>query len=551
MIHCMLGLCADHRFEERRWWKVLGGAALALVLIAWIGLVVLQATECEFYSDDWAIQHYWWTGGYTGAVSTLVDVLGSKPLLALALPAPYAILGTDPVGHHVVAAGLVLLTVALFYATLREFRFHRRDAIPVALLALLFPWASATRLWPSGSINNLAVVLLFSGLLVALRGLRMGGARGLLMHVIASACYAASILTYETATAVAAMLWTAYVWLHDWRPARPRIAMDLLAVGFAALYTAATTVKFTAPPLEQVKQAVRVARDGIRLFAASLFPLNSPHEMSAVFVTAVLAVLAAVVGLTVAKRRRSNGNFEKKLLRRWFGVAAVAVAATALCWAVYVPGVAFTPASPGLESRVNILALYPMVVLVYALMRSAGDLAAPHGHLLALAGCAAILVGYFGQSLAQERDWARSARLQNSVLAAVQLASPPSRSLVLTFDHPAQVARGVPVFDSTYDLFPAVRVRLKDATVDTYPVFTGAELRCTSTALTMTRLVSPLFGKINPGDNGTALTRRYPGVVFVNVLTRRHAVIRTQAECLRAVSAFTPGPWIGRSIAHS
>ena len=71
--------------------------AVALGLMAWIGLVVRQVVECGFYSDDWGIQYYYWSsGGYTGAVSTLVDVLGSKPLLAVALPAPYAILGTDP-----------------------------------------------------------------------------------------------------------------------------------------------------------------------------------------------------------------------------------------------------------------------------------------------------------------------------------------------------------------------------------------------------------------------------------------------------------------------
>ena len=56
--------------------------------------------------------------------------------------------------------------------------FRRADAVPIALLALLFPWASGVRLWPTGAINNVAVLLLFAGLLVALRGLRVPGPEG-------------------------------------------------------------------------------------------------------------------------------------------------------------------------------------------------------------------------------------------------------------------------------------------------------------------------------------------------------------------------------------
>jgi hypothetical protein len=328
--------------------------------------------------------------------------------------------------------------------------------------------------------------------------------------------------------------------------------MDMVAVGAAALYTAATTVRSTGQVAEQIKQAVLIARGGARLFVASLLPVESPDEMSSLLAAAVIAVMLGLLGLAVVRLRRAgNRGTDGEPLRRWLGVAAVALVALGLCWVVYIPGAFFTPAFPGLESRVNILALYPMVVLVYALLRSLGYLAGPHGRLVALAGCGVIALGYAGQSLAEERDWARSARLQDSVLAGVGLASPPSGSLVLTFGHPAQVAPAVPVFQSSYDLWSAAQLRTKNTTVDTYPVFTGAEFACSSTGITMTRLVSPRYGEIDPRDNGTALTRRYPNVIFVDVYGQRSMPIRSRAECRRAVSAFTPGPWRGRSLSFS
>jgi hypothetical protein len=64
----------------------------------------------------------------------------------------------------------------------------------ITLLALLFPWASAVRLWPVGGLNNFAILLLFGGFLIALWA-PVGGRWGLLIQLPATACYVASVLT--------------------------------------------------------------------------------------------------------------------------------------------------------------------------------------------------------------------------------------------------------------------------------------------------------------------------------------------------------------------
>lgn len=524
-------------------WRIAAFVAVGAVIGAWLVLVARQVADGGFYSDDWAIQWDWRHYGYFEAVSRQFEILGSKPLLAIALPAPYEAFGANPAWHHVLAAGLVLASAATFYFVLRELRFATRDALPIALMALLFPWASAVRFWPAASLNNLAVLLLFAGLLLALRGLRVGGPRGLLIHFAAAACYAASILTYETTTLVACMLWPAYIWLHGWRPALPRALLDVSAAGAAAIYSAANTQKTIVGPSDQLSHVFPVLRDGAHLVAASLVPVSAPAEFPGALTVGVLGAALTILAVAALRGRafRNRPGSEPEL--RWAAIAAVALAALALCWAVYLPQAFYTPAFRGLEDRVNVLALYPAVVLVYAVLRALGCLISEKRYFLAIAGSMAVVTGYYVHDLRQQRDWATSARLQESVLAAVERASPPDRSLVLVFGYPAQVAPRVPVFDVSWDLYPAAQLRTESAT-ETYPVFEGARLRCSPKGVAIDRLVTPLYKTISLRPWGTPKTDDYSRVMFVDVADGRHAVIRSPEQCAYVLHQFTPGPWL-------
>ena len=513
-------------------------------------MVIRQLADASFYSDDWALQWEWHHYGFSEALSRQFDILGSKPLLGILLIGSYQVLGTDPVLHLLVVALLTAACTASFYFLLRGLRLPPKDAVPITLLALLFPWASSTRLWVTGGLNNFAVLLLFAGLLIALRGLRVEGRRGVLIHVAATACYVASILTYEVTTGIALFAWTAYVWLGGWRAALPRMALDIPAVAAVAIYTAETTIKPIYSLADQLGQIPHVAREGADLITATLLPITVPAEIpDAVTATVIVAVLAVLVLAALRTRpdERSAGTGSRI---RWPAVALAALAALALSWAVFVPQVFYTPTFRGIEDRVNTLALYPAAVLVWAVLRAAGSLLPRHGYRLAAVGAACVAIGFGIQDLRQQNQWLRSAELQPGVLAGVERAyeriHPPDGAVVLVFDYPAETARGVPVLNTNYDLKPAARL-VTSGDIDTYPVFAGSTLRCSPKGLAIDYLATPLYERISVTEEGTAKLQPYSNVVFVDVGTGRHEVIGSRAQCTRALATYRPGPWLDRS----
>jgi hypothetical protein len=525
--------------------RALAVGALVAGLAVWLTIVARQVADAGFYSDDWAIQWEWQTYGFSEALSRQFDFLGSKPLLAYLLIGSYELLGTDPAVHHLVAALLALGCAAGFYFVLRGLRFGPWDAAPIALLALLFPWATSVRLWPTGALNNVAVLLLFAGFLIALRGLRVEGPRGLLVHLAATACYVASILTYEVTTGVALFAWIAYVWLGGWRAALPRMALDIPAVTAAAIFTSETTNKNIASLTEQLRHLTDIAREGADLLAGTLLPISIPAEISPAVTAVVLGAAIVVVGLA-ALRSRASARADGEDGIRWPLVAAIALGALALCWAVFVPQAFYTPTFRGIEDRVNVLALYPAAVLVWAVLRSAGTLLSGHGYAVALAGGIAVAIGFAIQDLRQQDWWLRSTELQPGVLAAVERADPPDGAVVLVFNFPAETARGVPVFNTNYDLKPAAELRTASG-IETYPVFQGSRLRCSPKGLAIDRLATPLYYRISPTEEGTAKLQPYSSVAFVEVGTGRHELIRSREQCTRALAVYRPGPWLDRA----
>ncbi len=508
-------------------------------------IVGRQIADAGFYSDDWALQWEWHNYGFSEALTRQFDILGSKPLLAFVLIGSYEVLGTDPARFHLVAALLTLACTVGFYFVLRGLRLPARDAIPIALLALLFPWASSVRLWPTGALNNFAVLLLFAGFLIALRDLRVEGPRGVFIHLAATACYVASILTYEVTTAVALFAWTAYVWLRGWRAALPRMALDIPAVVAAAIYTGENTNKHVQGLAEQLRHIPDIARDGADVIAGTLLPVSIPADISPIL-TAVAVAAAVAILVLAALRWRPPARSDTGDGARWPLVAVAALGALVLCWAVYVPQAFYTPTFRGIEDRVNILALYPAAVLVWAVMRAAGSLLRRNGYPLAVAGAIAVAIGYGIQDFREQDAWLRSTELQPKVLAAVERAHAPDGAVVLVFDYPAETVRGVPVLNVNYDLKPAARL-VTSSEIDTYPVFEGSTIRCSPKGVAIDYLATPLYQRISVTEEGTAKLQPYSNVVFVDVGKRWDEVIRSRAQCTRALAAYRPGPWLDRS----
>ena len=220
-------------------------------------------------------------------------------------------------------------------------------------------------------------------------------------------------------------------------------------------------------------------------------------------------------------------------------MAAVSLAALALCWAIYLPQAFYTPTFRGLEDRVNVLALYPAVVLVWAVLRSAGGLVSRNGYPVAVAGAIAIVIGYARPGRTPGAGLGRSGGAPGTGAGGGRARVAPEGSLVLTFGHPGETAPGVPVFNASWDLHPAAQLLGKP--IHTYPVFEGARLKCSADSLTVQRLPTPLYWVIHLEQRGTPRTFPYSQVVFVDAETGRHAVIRTREQCLDALGQLPPG----------
>jgi hypothetical protein len=214
----------------------------------------------------------------------------------------------------------------------------------------------------------------------------------------------------------------------------------------------------------------------------------------------------------------------------------------ALCWAVYIPQAFYTPTFRGIEDRVNIVALYPAAVLVWAVLRSAGSLLPRNGYALAAIGAAAVAIGFGIQDFRQQDQWLRSTELQPNVLGAVERAQPADGNIVLVFNYPGEVAPRVPILNVNYDLLPAARL-VTDKDIDTYPVFEGSTVRCSPKGVAIDWLATPLYERIWLAEEGTAKLQPYGNVVMVDVGRGQDELIASREQCARVLAAYEPGRW--------
>jgi hypothetical protein len=514
-------------------------AALAAAVFGW------HVFNGGFISDDWEVAAYTQNLGYADSVDYFFDTLGSKPLLAVLLPIPHAVFGSTTELHLALALVLGALTAALFYMVLRTLGLERRHAGVIAALALIFPWADSIRLWATASINNVAVCLYLAGLLVAFRGLRDTGRRSALIHGAAVLLYALSVLTYEIVAVAALLSAPLYALRAPWRRVFPRWAADVAGVGAALIYTAATTVKETAPVETQLRHLGTMVGDAAELVALSVVPIGPVPR--APVVALILIVLGAGV---VLLRRGGIPRAVARELRRWLWVALAALVALCASYAMVVPGAYFTSLSPGLLNRVNIVATLPIAVFVYATVMVAALLAlrrSPRWRTVstgvAVAASVLIAVGYIVRDATDESHWDDASDEQVRILETMEkvVPSPPGDSTIYTFGHRSEVATWVPVFNETWDLNSAVRLVYRDMSLESYPVFEGARFSCEKNWLKPESLPTR-YRNLDPLENSDDARVAYGKALFVDVRAESQQVIRGRSQCVAAVRGSSPGP---------
>ena len=522
-------------------WRDLALASVALLVLA-VAVFSFHIKHGSFYYDDWsnaALSAYPSKPGLLGSFEAFWQVTGYRPLLALYLPALHSILGTH---QHMQLAWAVLLAVfmaASLFALLETVGLPAIHAFAISALALIFPASDATRLWATSATASLVTGMYLWGLVLALRGLAATDRRARVWyHAGALALYLAAISMYELVATVALVSVAFYVWRGGLRRGLKLFAIDLSAITLLLAYTLSQSKIDKASSFnESLEHARAIFDQGLSVFASSAEPFGAPSR------TPTLAVLvgAMLVGALVWWRlprtdpaRRSIGS--------WLAVAVAATLWTWVAWSVFVPAAPYySPGRLGVGNRVNALAGIGVVTVVYAVVMLSASvlfrLLHARARMATAIGLIAAVVLGIGYIRAIDRDaaaWDLASRWQNRVLEVLRqrVPRPAAKATIYAFEYPSYTAPGVPTFASSWDLNGAVKLLYHRRAIFGYPVIAGVSMICAATGLY---------------PNGAGYNEQYEtsyGLAYlVDVGTGRVVDPRSQAQCLRAVPSFAPGPF--------
>ncbi len=515
--------------------------AAALALTA-LGAFVFapHVAEGGWYSDDWAsaaTYRFAPEPRYRNAARVQRAILGARPVLAHAQPLPHAVFGERPALHVALAVALAVAVSIAFFALLRVLGLPFLPALAIAGLALVFPWADSTRLWPIGGLNQLALLLWLGGALVALRGLRSGGPGGAAWHAGALALYALALLTYEAVGGLVIATGALYV-LTRRGPARRALARwGTDAVLAVALLVWARHESGQVRQLSSTDQVLddvpTFARQSLELAGQTLVPVRGA--------ALVALVLAAAVGALLVLR----GRLGEPAVRRWAGVAAVAALGTVAALAPFA-GSGLHPLDEGLNNRGNMAAALPLAALAYAVLALAGVALARQRALALTAGAALVLGGaYAYQVRGDVVRWDRAATAQERILSRLEraIADPARGTVVYAYGQPLVVSPGVSIFSQPWDLSSAVRLRYDDASLNAYPLAQGVRIRCERGRLYPQAAPGP-WGTLQDGY-GPRNAAPYGRALLFDAATGALTVPRDARACEAAAAGLTPAPFAG------
>jgi hypothetical protein len=524
-------------------------AEIALAGAALVGLGFLVLTphvqHGGFYADDWAnAAAFHFEGWWRMSLYEWRHTIPARPILALLHPLPYALFGLDPTYHLAAAVVLAALTSLSFFAFLRVLGIEFPHALAMALLTLVFPWAGAAHLWPTGAMNNVAVITYFLGSIAALRALALGHARrrgAIMLHLFAAALYLVSILTYEVAAAAILLSGLLYRTRVSWRALRARWALDALIVlvPLAISLRATSRVRHVGSLNERVRDLPHFVGQGLSLFA-SIFV---PRDLSSSWATSwdvtsssagKLIVLAAVAAVVAAALARSRAPAETEL-RRWLYRGAGGAGAVAAGYVMFLGSGLLPFVYTGLNDRVQTFAAFGFVVAAYSVLALAALLVGGGGQgraavVIVVAGTILIGLGFIQRVRDDVSRYDSAAAEQRYFLERLKIALPSPRpgSTIFTFGYPAESAPGVPIFQTPWELRGAVDLRWNDRSLKAVPIHR--------------RSVSCGRSEIRPLAFGAQPAAAYGHAVFVDIPTARTRHIGSTAACAQARELFRPGP---------
>jgi hypothetical protein len=487
-----------------------------------------------FHADDWVNggqERFHPGSGFFDAVTH--SQLHARDAWSVVNNAEWAVFGVHPAPFLLLVALAAVLEASLFLAVARRFGAPYAPALAAAVVLLLLPAADATRLWPSGLMIALfSCSFLLGGLLLALRGLEVGGRRGAAFHAGALVLYALSVNGYELGAGLIVLLGFVYLArAQSRRAALWRWAADVAVVlAVLARYSATRSDIGLLSFHQKLDHARAIAEGGLHRATETLFPVPG-LSTAAVLVPALLIVAAAgaVAVRTVAARR----DF---LLGG--GLIAGGAVVAAAGWAILVSSLAYNPSNPGQGNRINgvsafglVMGLAGMTVLVALLLRTGLGRRAPAMTSIVTGLLVIVAVGDFVWLRNDAADWDRAADRSRGLLSRLQDAvpSPPPGARLYTFGEAGFSAPLVYIFAGAgnQDLYWAARLRYDTDSIGAYPVLTGMHFTCGEATMTLEAPPSH-----EPVPYGRAL--------LVDLPSRSVATPRNRRDCVRETAARQP-----------
>ncbi len=273
--------------------------------------------------------------------------------------------------------------------------------------------------------------------MLAWRGFQRDGRTALGWHAAAILCYAASLLTYEIATAFVFFSYFVYLlWASPRRARLPGAAAAGCGVLVTAYLRAAKPAAFQVSLHDQIQRGRNIEGEARQLFST----IDIPHGHT--FLPVAFAVAVVAVAAVIAWRRRDA------VLRHWLVVAAAGVAVIGVGYAPFLPtGDWYSPLREGIGNRTNAAAAIGYVLLIAAIVVLTArllSLALPRsmrpGIYVAVTGVAAALIGglWVHQINRDRQAWDRAAAIRRSTLVTLResLPRPKPGSTIFTFGVP-------------------------------------------------------------------------------------------------------------------
>ena len=409
-----------------------------------------------FYYDDYSVLYRMGFSGdqsLFGLYDSVRPATGQRPLQALTFAALYWLFGTEPLGYHVVNAGLLVAVALLLYLVLRELRLPRLVCVAVPLVYSTLPHYATNRFWVDAFQINVSSVLYLLSLYACLRALRARPVPRIGWLVVGFASVAGSLFAYELifpmfALNVALIVWAAR---RSRRQGRRDYAAWITAGGLAATILVVGLVKL-ARVAEHGQNNYEVGfQDGFLHHIAYLvsggIKLNFGTYLLAVPYVVWWIVShglgAADIGAAVAAGLLGFGYVwwigqrDPNALagsRHWRALLGVGFVAFVLGYAIFLTNQQVLFRSAGIDNRVNAAAALGVAAMLvggvgWVVARLVGGrrlvvFAAAIGCIVATG---VLIIGTLSSF------WTVAAKEQNAIISGVQRAAPslPPASVVI------------------------------------------------------------------------------------------------------------------------